>query len=170
MATHSSAPAPSSEYRVEKSRVEAMLTLTNGTTVHGCFFISRNSRTHTGPEGVREMLNGDAGFFPFEAQRADGSRAILYNRDHVVFAAIADAQEPRRDPGYDVATQRVVTMLLTNGTRLDGAVRLFCRQGCDRLSDFVRAGETFRYLESAHATYIVNVHHVVELSEETAVP
>ena len=170
MPGYSSVPAPSSEYRVEKSRVEATLTLTNGTTVLGCFFISRNSRTHAGPEGVREVLNGEAGFFPFEARRADGPRAILYNRDHVIFAAIADTQEPRRDPGYEVATPRVVTMLLTNGTRLHGTVRVDGPQGRDRLSDLVRAGETFRYLETGHATYIINVHHVVELSEEIPVP
>ena len=170
MPGHSSAPTSLSEYRVEKSRVEATLTLSNGTTVHGRFFISRNSRTHTGPEGVREVLNGETGFFPFEALRPDGSRTILYNRDHVIFAAIADAQEPRRDPGYDVATQRIVTMLLSNGTRLHGAVRVFCPQGRDRLSDFARAAETFRYLEAEHATYIISVHHVVELSEGIPVP
>ena len=170
MAGDSSAPAPLSEYRVEKSRVEATLTLSNGTTVHGCFFISWNSRTHAGPEGVRDVLNGETGFFPFDALRAEGSRTILYNRDHVVFAVISDTHEPHRDPGYDVATQRIVTMLMSNGTRLHGAVRIFCPQGHDRLSDFARAGETFRYLEAQHATYIINVHHVVELSEENPGP
>ena len=61
-------------------------------------------------------------------------------------------------------------MLMSNGTRLHGAVRVFRPQGRDRLSDFARAGETFRYLEAEHATYIINVHHVVELAEETPVP
>ena len=166
MASRSFAPTSLSEFRVEKSRVEATLTLSNGTIVHGCFFTSRNSRTHTGPEGVRDVLNSETGFFPFDTLRADGSHTILYNRDHVIFASIADTHEPRRDPGYDVATQRIVTMLMSNGTRLHGAVRVFCPEGRDRLSDFARAGETFRYLESEHDTYIINVHHVVELSEE----
>ena len=58
-------------------------------------------------------------------------------------------------------------MLMSNGTRLHGAVRVFRPQGRDRLSDFTRAGETFRYLEAEHATYIINVQHVVELAEET---
>ena len=169
MAGQSSVPAPLSEFRVEKSRVEATLTLSNGTIVHGCFFISLNSRTHTGPEGVRDVLNGETGFFPFDALHADGSQTILYNRDHVIFVSISDTHEPRRDPGYDVATQRTVSMLMSNGTRLHGAVRVFCPQGRDRLSDFARAGETFRYLESEHATYIINVHHVLELSEEIPV-
>ena len=168
-----SSPADSeqiSEFRVEKSRAEATLTLSNGASVHGCFFISGNSRTHPGAEGVKDVLNGEAGFFPFEASRPEGSRTILYNRDHVVFVALADKDEPRRDPGYDVATERVVTMLMTNGTRLHGAVRVFRPHGRDRLSDFTRAQETFRYLEAEHATYVINVHHLVEVQEETPVP
>ena len=159
-----------SELRVEKSRVEATLTLANGTSVHGCFFIAGNSRTHTGPEGAKDVLNGETGFIPFDTRCADGSRTVLYNRDHIVFVALADKGEPRRDPGYDVATQKTVAMLMTNGTRLNGAVRVFRPQGRDRLSDFTRASETFRYLEAEHATYIINIHHVVELKEETLVP
>ena len=159
-----------SQYRVEKSRVEATLTLSNGTSVRGCFFISANSRTHTGPEGVNDVLNGETGFFPFDVRRRDGARTILYNRAHVVFVALTDKSEPRRDPGYDVATRRNVAMLMSNGVRLHGAVRVFRPEGRDRLSDFTRGGETFRYLEAEDAAYIINVHHVVELVEETPVP
>ena len=78
--------------------------------------------------------------------------------------------EPRRDPGYDVATERIVTMLMSNG---DAASRRRARvspAGRDRLSDFARAAETFRYLEAEHATYIINVHHLLELAEETSAP
>lgn len=171
MAGHLSAPPETtSEYRVEKSRAGATLTLSNGSSAHGAFFISRNSRTHAGPEGVKDVLNGETGFFPFDARRPEGSRTILYNRDHVIFVALSDKHEPSRDPGYDVAVKRSVTMLMSNGTRLHGVVRVFCPQGRDRLSDFAREQETFRYLEAEHATYIINVHHVVELTEETPVP
>lgn len=160
---------PLSEFRVEKSRAEATLTLSNGTSAQGCFFISGNSRTHAGPEGIHDVLNGESGFFPFEARKPEGSRTILYNRDHVVYVALADKDEPRRDPGYDVATKRIVTMLMSNGTRLRGGVRVFRPHGSDRLSDFARASEDFRYLESEQATYIINVHHLVELTEESSV-
>ena len=171
MSGYSSAPSDAiSEFRVEKSRVEATLTLSNGTSVRGCFFIAGNSRTHAGPEGVKDVLNGETGFIPFDAQGSDGPHTVLYNRDHIVFVALADKGEPRRDPGYDVAVQRTVAMLMSNGTRLHGAVRVFRPQGRDRLSDFTRAAEAFRYLEAEHASYIINIHHVVELKEETLAP
>ena len=82
---------------------------------------------------------------------------------------LGDKDEARSDPGYDVATVRIVTMLLSNGTRLRGAVRVYRPQGRDRLSDFARAAETFRYLEAEDATYLFNVRHVLELAEETPV-
>jgi hypothetical protein len=167
MPGYSSAVAgPLSEFRVEKSRVKASLTLSNGSAVHGCFFISGNSRTHEGPESVRDMLNGETGFFPFDAGSPGDSTTVLYNRDHILFVELQDKNEPRRDPGYDVAIEKIVTMLMSNGMKLRGAVRVFRPHGSDRLSDFARAQETFRYLEAENATYIVNVHHMVELAEE----
>ena len=94
---------------------------------------------------------------------------ILYNRDHIIFVALEDKDEPRRDPGYDVAIEKIVTMLMSNGTRLRGAVRVFRPHGSDRLSDFSRAADAFRYLEAENATYIINVHHLIELAEEPSV-
>jgi len=62
------------------------LTLSNGTSVRGCFFISGNSRTHSGPEGVKDVLNSEAGFFPFETRLPERMTTILYNREHVLNA------------------------------------------------------------------------------------
>ena len=167
MAVVSTAPKTNpSQYRVQKSRVQATLTLSNGTTVNGCFFTSGDSRTRSGPEGVRDVLNGEAGFFPLEVTGAQGPQTVLYNRRHVVLVVLSDRNEPRRDPGYDVATRQAVAMLMSNGLRLRGAVRIFRPEGRDRLSDFARGDETFRYLETEDATYIINVHHLVELAEE----
>jgi hypothetical protein len=156
-----------SDLRVQKARAEATLTLSNGSSVRGCVFTSGNSRTHVGPEGVKDVLNSEAGFFPFEVVSAEGSKTIMLNRDHVVCLQLTDRAEARRDPGYDVARERTVTMLLSNGARLRGVVRVFRPQSSDRLSDFARADEMFRYLEAGNATYIVNIRHVLELAEET---
>jgi hypothetical protein len=171
MSAHSHAAAQTvSEFRVEKSRAQATLTLSNGALVRGYFFVSRNSRMHAGPEGIKDVLNAETGFFPFEVERRSGAETVLLNRDHVVFLELRDGAEARRDPGYDVATERIITVLLSNGVRLCGAVRVFRPQGRDRLSDFARGQEIFRYLESETATYLINVRHVLELAEETPAP
>lgn len=157
-----------SQFRVEKSRTPATLTLSSGASVRGCFFVSRSSRTHEGPERIKDVLNGETGFVPFEVVDAAGSRTILYSREHLVFVTLADIDEALGEPGYDVATVRHVSLLLSNGMRLRGTVRVERPQGYDRLSDFARTGDTFRYLEAEQATYLINIHHVLELAEETS--
>jgi hypothetical protein len=157
-----------SEFRVEKSRTQATLTLSSGVSVRGSFFVAGGSRTHAGPERIKDVLNGESGFFPFEVTGPAGAATILYNREHLVMVKLGDPVEARTDPGYDVATVRTITVLLSNGTRLRGMVRVYRPQGRDRLSDFAQGAETFRYLEAEGATYLFNVRHVLELAEETS--
>jgi hypothetical protein len=91
---------------------------------------------------------------------------VLFHRDHVVTASLAD-QEASEEPGYAFAKPRTVSLLLPSGHRLDGIVRIYRPQGRDRLSDWAHHGERFRYIETATATVIVNVDHVLEARELT---
>jgi hypothetical protein len=152
-----------SEFRFEKHRFPAELTLTTGTRVRGWFFVAGGAATHAGPERVGDLLNEQGGFFPFEI--GDGKTA-LYNRAHVVVVALPPGvTEAELDPGYDVAKRRLVTMLLSTGGRLAGTVAVYRPIGHDRLSDYARCEEQFRYLVTAERTFIVNSSHVVELTE-----
>ena len=154
-----------SEYRIEKSKADAVLTLSDGVLVRGRFFVTASSANDWGPERVKDLLNAEPGFFPFEVGDAGRHRAVLFNRAHVVMVTLAGHEEPRRDPGYSDATTRSVSVLLTNGTRVTGFVKLYLPQGRDRLSDYARGTENFRYLEAPGKTFILNVAHIVELSE-----
>jgi hypothetical protein len=159
-----------SEFRVAKGRTEATLTLSNSASVHGWFFVAGSSATHEGPERVKDVLNAEGGFFPFEVDGSSGTRTVLYNRDHVIFVSLRDNNEPRLDPGYGVATRRIVSMLLSNGARLEGVVSVHRPQGHNRLSDFARSPEHFCYLEMPNGTSLVNVRHLIELVEEMPNP
>ena len=64
---------PISDFRVEKSRAEATLTLSNGMSVRGFFFVSGNSRTHQGPESVKDVLNSETGILSVRGRAADGA-------------------------------------------------------------------------------------------------
>lgn len=154
-----------SDYRVEKTKAAAILTLSNGSVVCGCFFTAGSSPTHGGPERVADLLNGEQGFFPFEVSGPHGPLTALYHRSHVVTVTIENQREPQVDPGYNVARRLWVSMLLSNGTSVSGAVRVYSPPGHERLSDYARATETFRYLETATDTMIVNIAHVIELVE-----
>jgi hypothetical protein len=153
-----------SDLRIEKRRTEAELTLATGTSVHGFFFLAASSATHA-PERVGDLLNAEAGFFPFELRGRP--ETVLYNRAHVVLVTLvaASAAEAQLEPGYSVATERGVRMLLSNGRTVEGCVRVYQPTGRDRLSDYARAPQVFHYVETPYATLIVNTAHIVELRE-----
>lgn len=146
-----------SAYRFEKRRVAAAITLVGGDSVRGSFFV--------GAERVGELLNKESGFFPFEIQTADGTRTVLYNRANLITATLTE-NEAARDPGYSVARRSDVWILLTDGRRLRGVVRVYRPEGHDRLSDWSRQPETFRYVDTDEGTLVVNVAHIVAVTEE----
>lgn len=156
-----------SEFRVTKERRGATLTLSDGRQVAGSFFVAGSSFGHTGPERVKDVLNSRSAFFPFEV--SDGARhhTALFNRDQVMVVTLS-TDEAHAEAAYDVATRRSVTMLLSNGARLTGLVRVYCPRGRDRLSDYARVDETFRYLQTPEALLVVNFRHVLELIEVEA--
>jgi hypothetical protein len=155
-----------SEFRIEKRRAEAALTLTTGTTVRGCFFLAGSSASHSGPERIADLLNAETGFFPFELNTGTAPYTVLYNRAQLILVTLLEETiEAQLDPGYSVATEREVRILLSNGRAVEGRVRVYLPTGRDRLSDYARAPEVFRYVETAEATVIVNAQHIVELRE-----
>jgi hypothetical protein len=161
MATEPTIP---SEFHVEKQRADAVLSLSSGESTRGCFFVASGRARHVGSERVGDLLNSEAVFFPFEIHDSTGIRTMLFNRSHVVMVAIGD-NEARRDSGYSVATRRVVSVLLSSGQRVVGAVRVYLPEGRDRLSDWARDPEMFRYVETEEGTLIVNMAHIIEVNE-----
>jgi hypothetical protein len=153
-----------SQFRVEKHRVQAELTLSTDELLSGSFFLAGSSATHPGPERVRDLLNSETGFFPFET--APSAETVLVNRRHLVCVRLVGAiEEARLASGYDVATVRRVSMKLSNRLELRGTVRVYLPEGRDRLSDYARSTEHFRYLESSDGTFVINTDHIVQLSD-----
>jgi hypothetical protein len=157
-----------SEFRVEKHRAEAELTLAGGATVRGWFFLASSTAHHLGPERVADLLNSEAGFFPFSPIGGTPNDTILVNRTHVISVKLLEqTNEPQVDPGYQLATERHIVMRLSNGSTLAGAVRVYRPAGRDRLSDYARLPEVFRYVESADGVFVVNSAHIVDLRERS---
>src|SRR5258708_30177122 len=155
-----------SEFRFEKRRADAVLTFVGGESIKGCFFIADGTSLHEGAERIGDVLNSETGFFPFEVQEEGGTNTVLYNRSRVITVQVFD-EEAQRDPGYAVATRRFASILLSNGQRLDGSVRVYRPEGRDRLSDWTRQPEIFRYGETDAATFIVNASHIVAVTEDS---
>jgi hypothetical protein len=152
-----------SDYRVEKHQVAASLVLSTGAMRHGSFFVV-TSVTHGGPERVGDLLNSASGFFPF--QHRDGT-TVQYNRAHLVMVTLpAGVSEEEHDAGFPLAVRREVSMMLSTGTSIEGAVLISGPAGHERLSDYARASKQFWYVLTARGTVIVNCSHIVELVEK----
>lgn len=156
--------ARGSQFRFEKRRADAVVTVSGAEPVRGCFFTVAGTTHHHAGERIADLLNAEPGFFPFEIQTDAKPRTMLFNRAHVITVEIFD-DEARRDSGYAVATRREVSILLSNGQRITGVVRVYRPQDRDRLSDWTRQPETFRYLETPESTLIVNAAHIVAVTE-----
>ena len=153
-----------SQFKVEKDRVAASLSLATGHAVTGCFFLLGSLNNAVGRERVGDLLNAEDGFFPF--QRDDGTTA-QYNRAHVVLVRLpAGVDEESLEPGYDVAKRRNVLMTLSTGARIDGTVAVYGPIGYDRLSDYTRRAKHFRYVATPFGSVIVNADHIVEVIEK----
>jgi len=72
---------------------------------------------------------------------------------------------PSSSPLLAINPARAVEMLLSNGRTIAGTVRVYRPAGRDRLSDYARLPEPFRYVETADGALIVNCAHIVELRE-----
>jgi hypothetical protein len=153
-----------SEFRFEKRRAAAIVTLVGGESVRGSFFTAAEDTRHHGGERIGDLLNADTGFFPFEIDAAAARHTLLLNRAQLITVALFD-DEAERDAGYAVAMPRTVSILLSNGHRVHGIVRVYRPEGRDRLSDWARQPEVFRYVETAEGTIIINAAHIVALTE-----
>jgi hypothetical protein len=153
-----------SGYHVQKGRSRATITLSTGDVVRGSFFVAATSSLGSVPERVADILNAEDGFLPFEVESDGGTRSILYNRAGIVTISLSD-NEAGDVTGYDVATRCDIAVRLVDGRQLFGTVRIYRPEGRDRLSDWARAPERFRYLETDDATVLINLAHVIEISE-----
>lgn len=155
---------PASEFRFEKRRADAVVTVSGAEPVRGCFFTAAGTTRHRGAERISDLLNAETGFFPFEIMTDSKPRTMLFNRAHVISVEVFD-DEARRDPGYAVAVRREVSVLLSSGQRISGFVRVYRPEGRNRLSDWTHQPEAFRYLETASSTFIINAAHIVAVTE-----
>lgn len=153
-----------SPFRMDKRRVEAKLTLRTGRTVHGSFFLGDTTVAGDGPERVDTLLNQTTGFFPFERHQDGERRVVLHNVDHITLVTLFH-DEARDVPGYEVARVGSVALLLTTGERVVGRIRVYQPDGRNRVSDWSQEPAVFRYLETEQNTLLVNINHVVEISE-----
>jgi hypothetical protein len=155
-----------SQFRIEKSRkVKATIATATGPEVSGTFFLADATSLHSGPERVSDLLNESERFFPFEVAGPDGKVHVgLFARAHVLYVQLApESLEAEGVAELAFASDRPVSLLLTNGERLRGELHVATPDGMDRVSDFANRGERFQYFGSRDKLSMVNLDHIIEI-------
>ena len=141
------------------------MTLVSGEVARGSFFTAGDTTRHEGGERIADLLNSETGFFPFEVE---GDQR----------AADGPVQSIPPDLGGDFRQRGGAGPWVRRGRRA-GRCRSCCRTGAgstrscaspgptgrDRLSDWTRQPEVFRYIESGDGDFIVNAAHIVAVTE-----
>lgn len=155
-----------SDFRVEKHHARATLTLSSGVEVTGSFFLAEATPHRVGPERVYDLLNRPDRFFPFEvdAREDRGAYVALFSREHVVVAELDRETSLAEDDGtFDLASNKIVSLLLDNGARLRGELHIEMPSGRDRVSDFANRDARFSYFGARDALKLVNLDRVAEI-------
>ena len=153
-------------FRVRKREARATLTLVNGRTARGAFFLSETAADHAGTERIDEVLNASMRFVPFHVDADTGrSSVILLNRAHILMVSLPSSEaELVHDSSYEIARREPARLVLSNGERLVGEVHIAGPDNA-RLSDFTNL-HTFLPVERPKQTVLVNFDHVVELEPQ----
>lgn len=159
----------SSEFRIEKVPIPAVVSMANGTKFTGHFFV----RAGVGPghvdEDVRDVLNSEERFFPFHVGPAEQTEVHLINRRHVAIVWLRKPDVEAEIAGsVGITPRKFATLLLSNGESVGGSLRVVMPSGRTRVSDYVNAEETFCYVEGPEGLAIVNLEQVVDVLTFTA--
>lgn len=149
-----------SEFRIEKVRRCAVVTLAGGGTVQGDFFLQPTARYRVGPQHPAELFEEPDPFLP-----------LAIAADQLVF--IAKAQVIRVQFAADPADTEVggveeasVDVTCTDGSVASGQLRLETRADRPRLLDYLN-GETqqFLTLHSPDGILLINRRQIVQVRQ-----
>lgn len=168
-----------SEYRIEKVRRRVSVAISGGGTLEGDIFLQPSARYRSGPQDPAELFNESESFVPLAT---DGDRLVLLAKDHVMTVQFDDLdadtfvdggtpggsdrrQTGRSDPG-GIATGVSVEIVLSDGSLVDGELRLEMRSERTRLLDFLNGGhQRFLTLRSPARVCLVNWRQIAHVRQ-----
>jgi hypothetical protein len=140
--------------KVEKLPVEVTMIMLGGEELTGTIYLDMHSRHHAGPERMEDVLNSQTRFIPL--MLPDG-RMVLLNRLRIITGhcrqRVADEYE---EMTRELLTDHAVTIRLSDGRTINGAIRTDLPKEHARLSDLLNHPEDFVRVIDGEIEYFVN--------------
>lgn len=149
------------EVAVGKDRVEVCLYLVNATVLVGNIFLYPDHGAGIFLwKRVLDFFNDPAPYFPFE--RGDGE-IVFVGRGGVMRATIRSPEVNRESPTLYFGEQRIVRVVLSDGTAIEGTFFIDLPPPRTRISDYLSKPETFFHLMREGEDEILHKSHVPEV-------
>jgi hypothetical protein len=146
------------ELRVPKRRARVQLILDGGSSRTVDVFLTDFAATHTGPERLSDVLNGQAQFIPVVDS---GSNAVFFlNRTSVAVARVAADVEGEDAGHHTIPTEHEVEITVVGGTKLKGLVTYVMPSDRSRLTDYLNEPTRFIKLIESDGVALINKAHV----------
>jgi hypothetical protein len=138
------------EFEIKTLRKRAVVSMTDCSSLSGCFFVSPNSSRHEGPETIYELLTGDRNYLPFDW---DGEGVVLLQRGSIATVRLAEKEINRYTPFQKKLRTRISFL---SGETLEGNVFSDHPKAYLRLSDFLNLSNNFFYIQVEDDDCLVN--------------
>ncbi len=146
--------------KIEKKIRKVFFLLSDHSKIDGHVFLSLYEVTHSGPQNLGDLLNGEDEFIPLKTEKG----IVLLNRTHIVQARIDSEGESddimKMGSGYSICAKMGV------GESVEGDIFISLQDGrFGRVKDYANLPFTFlRLFQPKHVVYL-NQHYIISIHD-----
>jgi hypothetical protein len=151
------------ELQVPTRRIAVELFTSDGRRLHGWLFAGESPWGYTDREEAARILNDERAFLPFGRPGREEGRPVLelLNKDHIVRVRLeAAVPEVEADDG---SYSPSCTIVLSDGERLSGRLRLPTPLSASRLIDKLNLAPRFLPFATQHGVQLLHRDHVARV-------
>ena len=138
------------ELEIKTLKKRAVVSMTDCSSLSGCFFVSPESSLHEGPETIYELLMGDRTYLPFDW---DGEGVVLLQKGSIATVRLEEKEINKYIPFPKKLRTRISFL---SGETLEGNVFSDLPKEYLRLSDYLNLNNKFFYIQVDDDDYVVN--------------
>jgi len=138
------------EFEIKTLKKRAVVSMTDCSSLSGCFFVSPKSSLHEGPETIYELLTGDRTYLPFDW---DGEGVVLLQKGSIATVRLEEKEINKYIPFQKKLRTRISFL---SGETLEGNVFSDLPKAYLRLSDYLNLNSNFFYIQVGDNDYLVN--------------
>ena len=150
-------------YRVPKNQVPVEVRILSGTSMALTLFLSGVAQSHAGTERPSDLLNTGDSFLP--ALGPDGT-LIFLQKDAIEVVSFSAKHELGGDILMTAALRSEqamsadVSIVLQDGSELNGTIRYLMPEGNRRLQDFLNQPDRFLALQDGEMIRLINKRRI----------